>query len=208
MLFNFTSDQVAEMLPGNSQADQWFFALNNNLPAYEINSVERVAAFMAQTAHESGNYKLTHENLNYSAKGLMATWPKRFNAARAAEYEHKPEKIANCVYANRIGNGDEASGDGWKYKGRGILQITGRDNYHACSQALFSDDGLVGEPELLETNLDYSVKAACWFWKMKKLNPLADVGDIKEITHRINGGYIGLEDRIKRYNDALDILRR
>jgi putative chitinase len=206
--FNFTSDQVGEILAGNSAASDWFDALSTNLDTFEINTIERVAAFMAQTAHESGNYKITHENLNYSAQGLVNTWPSRFTLEIARQYERQPEKIANHVYANRNGNGDEASGDGWKYKGRGIIQITGRENYHICSHALFSDDGLVIQPDLLETNQDYSVKAACWFWTSKKLNALADVSDIKEITHRINGGYNGLDDRVARYNAALDILRR
>ena len=205
--FDFTSDKVAQILAGNSQAGEWYFALCDNLPGAQITTVNRVAAFMAQTSHESGNYKTLHENLNYSAKGLVATWPKRFTVDKAPLYERKPEKIANCVYSNRLGNGDETSGDGWKYRGRGILQITGKENYSTCSQAVYGDNRLVLTPDLLESDPDASIKAACWFWTTRKLNQYADELDIKTMTAKINGGYIGLDDRLARFANAVEVLK-
>ena len=136
----------------------------------------------------------------------MNTWPKRFNAEKAAACERKPELIANVVYSNRMGNGDEASGDGWKYRGRGILQITGHDNYLQFSKDTFGDDRILNTPDLLETE-EYAVKSACWFWQRNHLNDLSDKNDIKNVTIRINGGTVGLDDRQARYNRILPILK-
>jgi putative chitinase len=202
-----TLEQVKLLLPGNTQCDGWLVALNNNLLNFDINSPLRIAAFISQTAHESNSYNTLKENLNYKADQLIRVWPKRFNTANVEEYAHNPEKIANFTYANRNGNGDVASGDGWKFKGRGPIQVTGRENYSQCSQAVYGDDRLLHTPELLETDKDAAVKSACWFWNSKNLNSLADEGDIKKITLRINGGYVGLDDRIARYNSALSILQ-
>lgn len=168
---------------------------------YEINTSKRLAAFIAQIGHESGNLRFIKENLNYSAEGLRKTFPKYFPDDQIAiQYQRKPEAIANRVYANRMGNGSEESGDGWKYRGRGLIQLTGRDNYQKCMTDL-----KVSDPEYFETP-EGAVHSACWFWNTRNLNSVADTGDIKKLTRLINGGSIGLEDRIKHYDHALHIL--
>jgi putative chitinase len=161
---------------------------------------------MAQCGHESGGFTLMQENLNYSAKGLRGTFGKYFPTDEIAkQYERQPQKIANRVYANRMGNGDERSNDGWTYRGRGIVQITGKNNYIKVSQNMFEDDSLVQNPDML-LDPEYAIHSAGWFWTAAKLNDLADIGDLKLMTKRINGGYIGLEDRIHHYNHAIEIL--
>ena len=205
--FNFTEEQLVKILPTNKQIHDWFVALSNNLPAHHIDTVARVAAFLAQCGHESMDFTALHENLNYRAASLIATWPTRFNATNAPLYEKQPEKIANMVYSKRMGNGDEASGDGWKYRGRGPIQITGKNNYTACSLALFKDDRLVKNPELVELDKDVAVKSACWYWDITDLNHLADTSDITSITKKINGGTIGIADRKDRFNKAVAILK-
>ena len=205
--FNFTADQVAAILHGNPQPQDWYDALAANLPEFDIATQIRVAMFMAQTAHESANYTRLHENLNYRATSLIAQWPKHFNYDNASQYEHKQEAIANRAYCNRMGNGDEASGDGWKYRGRGIMQLTGKESYAGCSHAVYGDDRLLDTPELVEQDMDVAVKSACWLWNAKRLNPLADASDIKEVTHRINGGFIGLLERQEKFDQCLVILQ-
>ena len=173
---------------------------------FELNTPLRLAHFLAQCGHESGGFTLMQENLNYSAKGLVGTFKKYFpTEAHAKPYERKPEMIANRVYANRMGNGDEASGEGWYFRGRGIIQITGKNNYTKCSQSLFESNVLVENPDLL-LEAEYAIHSACWFWSAARLNELSDSGDIKTMTKRINGGFIGLEDRINHYNHAIEIL--
>ena len=202
----FTEDAVRQLIPKVKNFDEWYNNLLNILPEYDIDTPKRVAAFMAQCGHESGGFTLMQENLNYSAKGLRGTFGKYFpNDEVAKLYERKPEMIANRVYANRMGNGDEASGEGWYFRGRGIVQITGKNNYTKCSQSLFESNVLVENPDLL-LETEYAIHSACWFWSAARLNELADIGDIKTMTKRINGGYIGLEDRINHYNHAIDIL--
>jgi putative chitinase len=165
---------------------------------------KRAAAFIAQTAHESGGFNFVKENLNYSAKGLMGTFKKYFpTEALAKEYEKKPEKIANRVYANRMGNGNEASGDGWKFCGRGLIQLTGKDNYTRFSNDLgISLDETVAYLETPEG----AVSSAGWFWDNNNLNKWCDADDFVTLTKRINGGTIGLEDRIKHYKEALHLI--
>lgn len=202
----FTEDAVKELIPKVKNFDEWYSNLINILPEYDIDTPKRVAAFMAQCGHESGGFTLMQENLNYSAKGLVGTFKKYFpTEAHAKPYERKPEMIANRVYANRMGNGDEASGEGWYFRGRGIIQITGKNNYTKCSQSLFESNVLVENPDLLIES-EYAIHSACWFWSAARLNELADIGDMKTMTKRINGGYIGLEDRIHHYNHAIEIL--
>jgi putative chitinase len=201
--FDFTLEQATEILANNPEVDQWYAALTMALPEFDIYNRKRVAAFLAQTAHESNNYTALHENLNYRAASLIKTWPKRFDEATAAKYEHHPILIANKVYANRMGNGDEASNDSWTYRGRGIIQITGKDNYRACSMALYGDLRLIDNPELLEEDKLVAVQSACWFWNSKGLNELADDDRMKDITYRINGGYNGEDDRNNRYAAAM-----
>lgn len=199
-----TRDQLEQIIPGNPHLDNWLECLNTILPEYEIDSPERVAAFLAQCAHESGGFKAIKENLNYKAESLMKVFPKYFpNQELAEQYAHNQEAIANRVYSNRMGNGDEHSGDGYAYCGRGLIQLTGYDNYKAFADSLSSSTEEI--VEFLQT-FEGCVQSACWFWETNDLNSLADAGDIKAMTKRINGGYIGLEDRIKHYEHALEVL--
>ena len=201
--FEFTKEQLKEMIPKNPYVDQWYKALSEILPEYEINTPQRVAAFIAQCAHESGNFVFLKENLNYKAASLRKVFPKYFpDDSTAAAYANKPEMIANRVYANRMGNGDEASGDGWRFCGRGLIQLTGKNNYTFFAASL--DIPVEEASEYLQT-FEGAVQSACFFWEQNKLNQWADAGDILTLTKRINGGTIGLEDRIKHYNHALHV---
>jgi putative chitinase len=199
-----TVAQLKEMVHGIPYAEQWQGALNQLLPDYEINTPKRIAAFVAQCAHESGGFRWLSENLNYKAESLMKVFPKYFHSRDLADqYAKKPEKIANRIYANRMGNGDEASGDGWKYRGRGLIQLTGKENYSwfAASLEISPEEAA----EYMGT-FEGAAQSGCWFWETNKLNRWADTGDIKQMTKVINGGYIGLDDRIKHYNHALHVL--
>ena len=191
------------MIPRNPYVNQWYDAISEILPEYNINTPQRVAAFLAQCAHESGGFVFLKENLNYKAPSLRKVFPKYFqDDATAAAYANKPEKIANRVYANRMGNGDESSGDGWRYCGRGLIQLTGKDNYTFFAASL--DIPVEEAAEYLQT-FEGAVQSACFFWEQNNLNQWADKGDILTLTKRINGGTIGLEDRIKHYEHALHI---
>lgn len=204
--FEFTQDQLQKILPKVKNANDWYKAMLDALPQYEINTVERVSAFIAQCAHESGGFTILQENLNYSAKGLVGTFHKYFSDEGVAKpYERQPEKIANRVYANRMGNGDEHSGEGWKYRGRGLIQLTGKDNYKRFSHAAFDDDTILDNPDLL-TDPYYALHSACWFWNDKMLNDYADTQDLVTMTKKINGGTIGLDDRIHHYNHVVEVL--
>ena len=199
-----TREQLAQLIPGNPYISQWCDALNEILPEYGIDTPQRVAAFIAQCAHESGGFKFLKENLNYRAVSLRKTFPKYFpDDAIAAAYANKPEMIANRVYANRMGNGDEASGDGYRYCGRGLIQLTGRDNYAFFAGSL--DIPIEEAAQYLET-FEGAVQSACWFWETNNLNQWADRDDILTLTKRINGGTIGLEDRKKHYEHAKHVL--
>jgi putative chitinase len=201
--FNFTQEQLKEMIPRNPYVPQWYEAISSILPEYEINTPQRVAAFLAQCAHESGGFVFLKENLNYKAPSLRKVFPKYFqDDATASAYANKPERIANRVYANRMGNGDESSGDGWRYCGRGLIQLTGKDNYTFFAASL--DIPVEEASEYLQT-FEGAVQSACFFWEQNNLNKWADSGDILTLTKRINGGTIGLEDRIKHYEHALHI---
>jgi putative chitinase len=202
--FQFKKEHLKEMIGNNPYLDNWYTALSEILPEYEINTPQRVASFIAQCAHESGNFKFLKENLNYRAESLTKTFSKYFpDLATAKQYEKKPEKIANRVYGNRMGNGDEASGDGFRYMGRGLIQLTGKNNYTIFAASI--DTPLEEIPEYLQT-FEGAVQSACWFWEQNNLNQWADKGDILTLTKRINGGTIGLDDRIKHYNHALHVL--
>lgn len=199
-----TREQLAQLIPGNPYLDQWCNALNEILPEYGIDTPQRVAAFIAQCAHESGGFKFLKENLNYRAVSLRKTFPKYFpDDAIAAAYANKPQMIANRVYANRMGNGPEESGDGFRYCGRGLIQLTGRDNYAFFAGSL--DIPIEEAAEYLET-FEGAVQSACWFWETNNLNQWADRDDILTLTKRINGGTIGLEDRKKHYEHAKHVL--
>lgn len=198
-----TAEQFKELFPNCKDPDGWVDAMNNVFPKYEIDNPKRIAAFVAQCGHESGGWRVFSENLNYSAKALDAVFPKYFKRAGrdAEEYHRQPEKIANVVYANRMDNGDTDSGDGWKYRGRGPIQLTGKANYTAFSEDMEVD--AVDNPDIVSEDKEVALMSAIWFWNKNGLNKYADDGDIKTMTRRINGGYIGLEDRIHHWEEAL-----
>lgn len=183
-----------------TQATDYLGPLVEALDEAAINTPARVSAFLAQLGHESADFKFMAENLNYSAEALLATFPKYFNATTAAQYARQPERIANRVYASRMGNGPESSGDGWKYRGRGPIQLTGKDNYAAFTTAVGKKYGVdfVRNPELV-AQPRWGFKAAAWYWTTRNLNALADLGKFDDITYRINGGYKGKDDRYARY---------
>lgn len=183
------------------------------IDTFGVNTSLRLAHFLAQCGHESGGFRLTQENLNYSAKGLMGIFKKYFlkadktlDTAKAAAYERKPEKIANLVYASRMGNGPESSGDGFKFRGRGYIQLTGKSNYAAFDLAV--EDDILANPDLVSTK--HALASAAWFWKKNGLNLIADTGSsaevVTKITKRVNGGTIGLPDRIKHFNEYYTLL--
>jgi len=201
-----TQEQMAAALPSVSaeNIDKFYGPMCDAMQEFEINTNKRAAAFLAQCAHESGNFRTLHENLNYKAEGLMRIFHKYFpDEDTANAYAHNQEKIANRVYANRMGNGDEDSGDGFRYCGRGLIQLTGKTNYETCGNELQVD--LDSNPEYLESP-EGAARSAAWFWWSRDLNELADTGDIKAITKRINGGFIGLEERTALYDRALSVL--
>ncbi len=206
-----TEEHLKQIMPTCQNAADWVEPLNSAMDKFEINSVSRIAAFLAQIAHESGELRLLEENLHYSASRLVQVWPRRFPTLSAAlPYDRNPQKIANKVYADRMGNGDENSGDGWAFHGRGLIQLTGRSNYKTTAQALNID--LETHPELL-TQPVYAALSAAFFWKSHGLNELADSNspaeedeDFITITKRINGGIIGLDERKKYWEKAKAVL--
>ena len=208
-----TLAQFKKFAPNTKYAQQWYdtlfgaqseFGGKSLLDEYQINTPKRVAAFLAQCGHESGGFVFVTENLNYSASGLMRVFPKYFPTQELAkQYERNPRKIASRVYANRMGNGDEASAEGFAYRGRGILQLTGKDNYFWFGASL--DLTPQQASEYLET-FEGAAQSACWFWETNKLNKFVDGNDFKGLTRAINGGYIGLADREHHYEIALAML--
>jgi len=204
MSFIFTKAHLEQILPSTPYLDEWYSALSKLLPDYDIATPQRVAAFIAQCSHESGGFKTLKENLNYKAESLCKVFPKYFpNIELANQYAHQQEKIANKVYGSRMGNSNEASGDGYRYCGRGLIQLTGKDNYTAFAESI--ETPVEELPEYLST-FEGAVQSACWFWETNNLNQYADNGDILTMTKRINGGTIGIEDRKKHYDHALHVL--
>ena len=198
-------------------AEKWVDAVASACQEFGIKTPQRIAGFLSQCAHESGGFERLQENLNYSADGMAGIWPKRFAVmgpdGKPAKKEgknqpnkfalalhRKPEMIANVVYSSRMGNGPTESGEGWKYRGRGLKQLTGKDNHRACSAGLGVD--LVANPDLLLEPV-YAARSAAWFWATNKCNTFADAGDIEGLTKKINGGLIGIDDRKKRYASAM-----
>jgi putative chitinase len=208
-------------------AEKWVEAVSAACKEFDINNPQRIAGFLSQCAHESGGFERLQENLNYSAEGMAGIWPNRFAVQEpdpkrtgktkpkkdangknipnkfALALHRKPEMIANVVYSNRMGNGPIESGEGWLYRGRGLKQLTGKDNHRACSAGLGVD--LVANPDLLLDPV-YAARSAAWFWSANKCNSFADSGDIEGLTKRINGGLIGIEDRKKRFASAVRAL--
>lgn len=172
---------------------------------YEINTPQRLAAFLATCHHETGGFRTFVENTRYSAERLMTIWPTRFTPETAKRYGNRPQAIANCVYANRMGNGSEATGDGWRYRGRGAIQITGYENYRLMSREL--DIPLEDLPDYLQTTTGAIESAAVW-WYNNRCNQLADTGDITRVTQRVNGGLTGLNDRQRLYKYYMDLFDR
>lgn len=184
-------------------AQRWLPAIQAACSEFDISTPKRVAAFLAQTAHESGGFTRLSENLNYSAEALTKIWPKRFpTLAFAQSFHRQPELIANTVYSSRMGNGGPETGDGWRYRGRGLKQLTGKDNYVRCGRTLNVD--LVGDPDLL-LRPGLAARSAGWFWSSNNCGPLADSEQFELLTKRINGGLIGLKDRKERYAGVLSV---
>jgi putative chitinase len=196
-------DQLKAIMPLTKRADEFTGPLNAAMTFIDVNTPLRQAMFLAQVAHESTQLNRLVENLNYSAAGLLATFPKRFDKAAAKTYERQPEKIANRAYASRLGNASEASGDGWKYRGRGLIQVTGKDNYQDCAKTLNVD--LINSPAMLEM-AEFAAQSAAWFWRKNSLNKFADSGDLVTCTERINGGQNGLDAREVYYEHAKSVL--
>jgi len=182
----------------------WVDALNETFARFNLTTNNQKAMFIGQCSHECGNFRILEENLNYRAETLMKLWPKRFPSLEfAKQYEKNPKKIANSVYANRMGNRDEASGDGYRFRGRGALQCTGHSTYFHAGKALGVD--FVMQPDLVATP-KYAALTAGWFWDTHKLNTPSDALDYQKVTKIINGGNIGLDDRIKHVQQALAVL--
>jgi len=192
--------QAVHMTP--AKAEEWIDAINQTFEVFGIETLEQQASFLAQCGHESAGFTALVENLNYKAESLCKVWPKRFPTLEAAQpYHRNPEAIANKVYASRMGNGDEESGDGFAYRGRGLIQLTGRDNYRACGDDLGVD--LESDPDLVSTP-QFAALSAGWFWNKNHLNNIAS--DIVAVTKKINGGTHGLDDRVARTERALTAL--
>ena len=200
-----TCEILRASMPGASSVDLDLFTdpLAQACAEWGIDTPLRQAAFLAQVGHESDDLNCRVENLNYSTEALLRVFPRHFDADQAAAYAHQPERIGSRVYGNRMGNGNEAGGDGWRYRGRGLIQLTGRSNYTAACIALGID--LIGQPDLLEQP-SLAARSAGWFWRRNNLNAFADRGDIVSITRRINGGLIGIEDRKHHYAQACTAL--
>lgn len=200
-------------IPHSKYSDQWYDTLfgaqteldgRSLLEDYEINTPKRIAAFLAQTHHESGGYVWLTENLNYSAEGLMRVFPKYFKTMEIAKaYARQPDKIANRTYADRMGNGDESSGDGSKYKGRGLIQLTFKNNYFWFAASL---EITPEEASEYTQSFEGAAQSACWYWSENRLNRFCDANDVKGLSKAINGGFKGLEDREVQYARALRLL--
>jgi putative chitinase len=205
-----TEDMLAAMIPTNEKVGMWHKACVEIFPKYEINTPERVAGFIAQCAHESNNFNSLEENLNYSESALNRVFGRYFGTGgkkrNASEYARNPTKIANYVYMDEFRKykmGNVNAGDGWLFRGRGLKQLTGRENYTKFGKTV----GMTAEQaaEYVSTEKG-AIESACWFWKTAKLNAIADKGDIVKMTKKINGGDIGLADRTERYNAAIEIM--
>ena len=202
--FNFEEWMAEELIHRDDWKD-WYEAMCEILPLWSVDTIERVAMFVAQCGHESAGFRVLSENLNYSAKALNTIFPKYFRRAGrdANDYHRQPEKIANVIYANRMDNGDSDSGDGWRFRGGGILQLTGRYNYTQFGKAVeMSPEQAVDYVRTKKGALD----SACWFWDTNNINKWCDAMDVVGATKRINGGTIGLDDRKKHYLHAIDVL--
>ena len=206
--FELTKEMLAAMIPGNSKVDMWYDAIVEIFPKYDINTPERMAGFIAQCAHESNNFKSLEENLNYSESALNRVFGRYFGKSpkrNAKEYARNPEMIANYVYMDEFRKykmGNVKDGDGWLFRGRGLKQLTGRENYTKFGKTVNMSAEQAAEYVATEKG---AIESACWFWKTSKLNAIADKGDIVKMTKKINGGNIGLESRQQRYSKAMEV---
>jgi len=207
-----TVDKLKKVFPNCPDPDAWVNALASAMDKYEINNRDRICSFLAQTGHESGQFGTLVESLYYkTATRIMKIWPKRFQTLESAvPYVQNPEKLGNFVYADRLGNGNAMSGDGFRYRGRGLIQLTGKSNYAAAGKAI--DVDLIHHPEYLVLPT-YTALSAAWFWQSHGLNALADdktgdndLEDFREITRRINGGYVGIQERLALYKQIDSLL--
>ena len=199
-----TEQNLSQVLTKNKNVNDLLVVLLNVLEQYEINTPNRIAGFLAQCGHESADFTVLKENLNYGAAGLRSIFGKYFpDDTIAKAYERQPEKIANKIYANRMGNGPESSGEGYKFRGRGAIQLTGKENYTKFAASIGKT---VDETVAYLETLEGAVESACWFWKTNGLNAICDKDDIVAMTKKINGGTIGLEDRKAHYNKAKTFL--
>ena len=199
-----TVEQFKQVFPKAKNPDLIVQHLNRYFYVYNLNTLNQISGFLAQCGHESGGFTIFKENLNYSVEGLLRTFRKYFTTATALLYAKNPEKIANRVYANRMGNSDEVSGDGWRYAGKGIIQITGKDNYSA-----FAKDKGISNQEVSEymMTLEGAIESGFWYWSKNNLNIYCDRDDIEGLTKKINGGLNGLEDRIRLYKLCKEVLK-
>ncbi len=203
---NFTQDILSKILFNNKQVDVWFNALSSYLPKFDVTSKLRLSSFLAQTMTETSNFTILSENLNYSGSTLFKLFPSKFASLDVAnQYAYQPGKIANLIYSNRLGNGPAETGDGWKYRGRGLIQLTFRDNYEAFSQDIFGNTSVIDNPDLL-LQPDIAVQGALWYWHTHSLNKYADIKDNVSITKLINGGTNGLSQRLTNYNKCMMFL--
>ena len=197
---------LEKILPNCRDPETWSFELSATLPSYDIATKKRIAGFISQCAHESMEFNVLQENLNYSAQGLRKVFPKYFPDDHIAwRYARQPKWIASRVYGGRMGNGGEKTMDGWKYRGRGVIQLTGKNNYLAFSLATFGDDRVLSDPDMV-LNPTYALLSALWYWDRNKLNRFCDKEDLVGLTRAINGGRIGLQHRIELYERAMKFL--
>lgn len=201
-----TMGYLEEVFPRMKNKYMWCDILNEMLSEHEIYTYDRISAFMSQCAHESASFNTLVENLNYSRPALLNVFPKYFTEENVDDYAREPVKIANRVYSNRMGNGDESSGDGWQFRGRGVIQLTGRNNYAAFKEKY--DIDVLSDPDLVSTDKRVALLSAIWFWQVNSLNRHADSGDFRTLTRRINGGFNGLEDREKYYMKSIEYFNK
>lgn len=197
------------VFPHARDPEQWVALFQEILPDYQIDTPRRLSAFFSQCGYESAGWTRMEENLNYSAGRLAEVFPRYFPTIEIAhQYHRQPQRIANRVYANRMGNGPESSGDGWRFRGRGPIQLTGRYNYEQFAQSTFDNwEELVDTPDAVAKDKEVGLLSACWFWEINNLNSLADVEDIPRLTQRINGGHNGLGERIELYDEIYKIFQ-
>lgn len=202
-----TLDQFIKLFPKAKDPKEWVDLMNKLFPRYQIITPDRVVAFISQCGVETAGWTKFEENLNYSANRMMEVWPKIFDENLAKQCEYKPRLIANHAYANRMGNKDVVSGDGWKFRGRGPIHLTGKENYEKFANAMFEDPGIILQnPDIVALDKQISLQSALWFWNKNNLNKIADSKEIIELTRKINGGLNGLQERINLSNLAYKIL--